>query len=637
MMMQSIRDHAKGTAAKILFGLIIVSFAGWGASSYFTSGSSDGVAGIVNGQEVSAQALDNRFDQLMSNYIGKDLSDEQRNALKKQAFDEIATQIIVAQTVANLGLAGGSTQVAEYIRDNPEFKTNNVFSRELYDSFLNMNRISAANYEMSIRQEIARGHLIESLANTSVFGDTSFAEFIAHSQSKRDLTIANFYLDDVINDISVDKDEIKAEFEQNSAKYHQAERVKLSYVEIDRGSISDINDITDAQIEEYFVKNKAKYTTTERRNSTQIMLEAVKDSDKPKLLALLNNYREQILKGEQSFESVVKLLEEDKTLQIVSGELGVLAQGAVGNDLIDKVLFNTAIGDISPAFDSGFGLHILKVIDIKAASVTDLADVRASIIDELKKNKIDDDFFMLQQKLQTQLELSSDDLPELAKVLNQDIKESEWLDLNTEEGMLQNPDILQAVKSEELMLQGKVSPAIADGENKALALKILRHEAARALTLEEATNKIEKDLKTKKGLALILASAESLQEKVRLAPDQFEALATAANAKYHIFKGISKQNVELKDNLTSQAISTGFTVPSLTQEAIFMLSTESEEGVSLIEVSNIELGKVADLDPQIQAIFKQQLGRMQSDAEIDAYILSLKDRSSIVIKDLKLK
>ena len=67
-MLQAMRDGAKGTTAKVIIGVIILSFAGFGLESILPSGSGTSVA-EVNGTEISPgelqQAIDAQKRQLM--------------------------------------------------------------------------------------------------------------------------------------------------------------------------------------------------------------------------------------------------------------------------------------------------------------------------------------------------------------------------------------------------------------------------------------------------------------------------------------------------------------------------------------------------------------------------------------------
>ncbi len=55
-MLQDIRANAQGTIAKIIIGLIVISFSIFGIESLLFSGGSSGVA-EVNGEEISPFAL----------------------------------------------------------------------------------------------------------------------------------------------------------------------------------------------------------------------------------------------------------------------------------------------------------------------------------------------------------------------------------------------------------------------------------------------------------------------------------------------------------------------------------------------------------------------------------------------------
>lgn len=634
-MMQAIRDHATGTAAKILFGLIILSFGGWGASDYFNSASRNNVAGSVNKQEISRQMLDQEFNQLMTQYAGQDLTPEQTQAIRMEAFNTIVNRMVLSQTIQQLGLMAGPLEIATTIKENPVFKENNVFSRAKYDLLLKQNNMNTAQYESTLSRDIALQHLLRAISDSSPMPEGAFSELVAIKNSQRDIKIAYFDLKDNLSQITVTPEEIKKEFEANTQRYRQPERVKLSYVEISNATAKANIEVSEADIKTYFEANQAKFSTPERREATQLMIIPNKTVTNALAIEKLNEYRAAIKKGTLTFDEAIADLNKNNQFEISTGSLGELARGAVGDDKIDAVIFSTATNELSPVFESALGIHLVKVLKIVPAETKTLAEATPSIIETIKQAKAEKAFLDLQEKFQTLLEATPDDLNTVASGLGTQVLETDWLNIKEASGILKNNDILLAVLSDELMQQGKVSPPIAVGTDSALAVKILKHEAERSLTLEEASLQIEDTLKRDKALQNITERAVALQTEIQNDPAQFEALATKANASFTEFTGITSAEINGKSQLISTALIKGFnTVAPAPEQTKVIIADSSSEGISVVAVSNVIAGKVADLNTQQAESIKDQVHDMISFAEYNAYLNSIKKKSNVMINNI---
>lgn len=634
-MMQAIRDHATGTAAKILFGLIILSFGGWGASDYFNSASRNNVAGSVNKQEISRQMLDQEFNQLMTQYAGQDLTPEQTQAIRMEAFNTIVNRMVLSQTIQQLGLMAGPLEIATTIKENPVFKENNVFSRAKYDLLLKQNNMNTAQYESTLSRDIALQHLLRAISDSSPMPEGAFSELVAIKNSQRDIKIAYFDLKDNLSQITVTPEEIKKEFEANTQRYRQPERVKLSYVEISNATAKANIEVSEADIKTYFEANQAKFSTPERREATQLMIIPNKTVTNALAIEKLNEYRAAIKKGTLTFDEAIADLNKNNQFEISTGSLGELARGAVGDDKIDAVIFSTATNELSPVFESALGIHLVKVLKIVPAETKTLAEATPSIIETIKQAKAEKAFLDLQEKFQTLLEATPDDLNTVASGLGTQVLETDWLNIKEASGILKNNDILLAVLSDELMQQGKVSPPIAVGTDSALAVKILKHEAERSLTLEEASLQIEDTLKRDKALQNITERAVALQTEIQNDPAQFEALATKANASFTEFTGITSAEINGKSQLISTALIKGFnTVAPAPEQTKVIIADGSSEGISVVAVSNVIAGKVADLNTQQAESIKDQVHDMISFAEYNAYLNSIKKKSNVMINNI---
>ena len=116
-MLQNIRSNIQGTLAKIIIGLIVVSFALFGIESILLGGGNSGVA-EVNGEAITPyevqQTVNLQRRQLLS-MLGDNadpaLLDEDR--LTAQAIETLIQRELLVQAAGELGLTTSESQPAQ--------------------------------------------------------------------------------------------------------------------------------------------------------------------------------------------------------------------------------------------------------------------------------------------------------------------------------------------------------------------------------------------------------------------------------------------------------------------------------------------------------------------------------------------
>ena len=100
-MLQSMRQGAQSTAAKIIIGLIVLSFAAFGLETLLPGGSGSSVA-EVNGEEISPAALQEAVTQqkrrlvsILGDDIDPSLLDDDR--LQPRALESLIQRILLLQ------------------------------------------------------------------------------------------------------------------------------------------------------------------------------------------------------------------------------------------------------------------------------------------------------------------------------------------------------------------------------------------------------------------------------------------------------------------------------------------------------------------------------------------------------------
>ena len=156
-MLEYLRNAADKPVAKVLMGILIFSFVGWGVAEWvFGLTSSDTTLMRVGGDKVSIQAYSN----FKSNELASMPRDEQRRIYTNPTvMTEFQNGVI--QKIANikrlehhahdLGYVVSDRQIADDIRSVPQFQENGKFSPVAFDTMLRMSGLNESDIANDFR------------------------------------------------------------------------------------------------------------------------------------------------------------------------------------------------------------------------------------------------------------------------------------------------------------------------------------------------------------------------------------------------------------------------------------------------------------------------------------------------------
>jgi foldase protein PrsA len=126
--------------------------------------------------------------------------------------------------------------------------------------------------------------------------------------------------------------------------------------------------VTDAQITDYYNKNKQRFAQPERRDLLIVLTKGKAKAQQAK----------QALQHGQSFKSVAKKYSIDQASKAQGGKLAAVAKGQQEKAL-DTAIFSAKKGQLVGPVKTQFGFYVFKVTKIAAASQQTLAQAKTTI------------------------------------------------------------------------------------------------------------------------------------------------------------------------------------------------------------------------------------------------------------------
>ena len=194
--------------------------------------------------------------------------------------------------------------------------------------------------------------------------------------------------------------QIKSSFKSDAVFEHELKNRKMTMEQYKRELRTDLlmqqvidQEITPKikikqdEVKSFYEKNKEKYRTDKKARASVILIKAKRDDKESQESAKkkIKNALQEIKSG-TSFSDVAAKYSED-SLKSKGGDLGYFKKNQIFGAFSSRA-FDMKIGEVSPIFKTGHGLHILKLTDLKEGDILSLDKVKAEIEKRLKKNKV---------------------------------------------------------------------------------------------------------------------------------------------------------------------------------------------------------------------------------------------------------
>lgn len=375
-MLDSLRNASRTLAAKLLLLLLVVSFGIWGVSASLVSSNSHAVM-TVGDQTVTPNQFRFAYQRqmaLLSQQFGTRLTTEQAKAfgIDRQVLGELAAQASLKQLADDMKLGLSEDRLVNLIAEDPAFKSpGGQFDRQVFRERLRSAGYTEDDYIKDRSNLAVRNQILEAIQDGFAPPQVLVDALKQHENEQRSIDyilLSNANIDPVK---APAEDVLAAWFESHKAQYRAPEYRKFTYVKLEPSDIANQSAITDAQVAEYYEKNKDKFRTAGRRTVEQLVL-----PNKEMAEAAAT----QIRAGTTTYDQVVK----DQGKQPADVLLGEFTKETMPDPSIaDAVFAVQKDGGISPVIDGAFGPVILRVTGIKGDSMKTLDEAKEEIRTEL--------------------------------------------------------------------------------------------------------------------------------------------------------------------------------------------------------------------------------------------------------------
>ncbi len=626
MMLDKLREGAQGKVAKVILGLIILSFALAGVGSYL-NGPARTAPATVNGNDISAPALENAYRNeraRMESQMGEAFNQLAANPdymkqFRRGVLDRLIDQALIDDKARSLGLRVSDEQIKQAIVAMPEFAENGKFSNDRYLQLIRRAGMTPEMFRDSLRQDMVRQQLMGAVLG-SEFALKGEAEQLDRLYNQtRDLRLIRLAASAYVDGIEVSDAEVEQFYKANSARFMNDETVKVDYLLLDAANLGKNIKVTEQDAQDYYDQHQDLFQRPERRQVAHILIPFGKDEKaaEQKAEAVLAK-----AKAGDDFAALAKADSSDTFSAKKGGELGWFEKGVM-DPAFEKAAFALAkAGDLSAVVKSPFGFHIIKLLGVEPAKTKPFVDVMSDTIARLQSEKAKEQFFAEQQKMADSSFENPDSLDLTAEAMGLQVQSTGYFSQADAPAPLNDPKVLSVAFSEQLRDDNTNSDVIELADGKALVLHIMGHQPKAAKPLAEVKEQVITAIKHDKASEVARGKAQGLLDKLK-AGENVQADLTALGLKVDTHTGVSRFAQEMDQNLVTQV----FRMPHPTDgKPSVELVTEANGDRVVVALDKVNVIKEPS---QMVSLLQGQLGQGKAQADYKSLIDELRKAAKI--------
>ncbi|BDA13851.1 peptidylprolyl isomerase [Aeromonas caviae] len=625
-MLDKLREGAQGKVAKVILGLIILSFALAGVGSYL-NGPARTAPATVNGNDISAPALENAYRNeraRMESQMGEAFNQLAANPdymkqFRRGVLDRLIDQALIDDKARSLGLRVSDEQIKQAIVAMPEFAENGKFSNDRYLQLIRRAGMTPEMFRDSLRQDMVRQQLMGAVLG-SEFALKGEAEQLDRLYNQtRDLRLIRLAASAYMDGIEVSDAEVEQFYKANSARFMNDETVKVDYLLLDAANLGKNIKVTEQDAQDYYDQHQDLFQRPERRQVAHILIPFGKDEKaaEQKAEAVLAK-----AKAGDDFAALAKADSSDTFSAKKGGELDWFEKGVM-DPAFEKAAFALdKAGDLSAVVKSPFGFHIIKLLGVEPAKTKPFVDVMSDTIARLQSEKAKEQFFAEQQKMADSSFENPDSLDLTAEAMGLQVQSTGYFSQADAPAPLNDPKVLSVAFSEQLRDDNTNSDVIELADGKALVLHIMGHQPKAAKPLAEVKEQVITAIKHDKASEVARGKAQGLLDKLK-AGENVQADLTALGLKVETHTGVSRFAQEMDQNLVTQA----FRMPHPTDgKPSVELVTEANGDRVVVALDKVNVIKEPS---QMVSLLQGQLGQGKAQADYKSLIDELRKAAKI--------
>ena len=515
-MLRVLREHATSWMLRGILLLVAVTFISWGGYSLirerdvtYAAKVNDTLIGMRDYQEAYEAMVKRYRDMFGPNFSEKMLAELR---LKEKVLDDLISRVLMLQEGRRLGLSVSDDELRESIESIPGFRPDGQFDPRIYERFLRLNRMSAADFERLQRDNLVISKIVQLIRqNGGRVSDEEVLETFNFENEKMNLLFLKVSPEAFRGQVEVNEIELKDYFQKHQDEFRTPTLVQVQYLLFRPSDFEARVQPSADDVKRSYDQQKERFKTPRRVKAREILIKVAPQEAQGKMEEKRKKAEEILEKAKKTkdFASLAKQTSESPTAG-KGGDLGWVQRGALEEPL-EKALLSLKAGELSPVVRGTQGFYVFKADEVTEEKQKTLEEVKDQILQLLRREKgkkdasryAEDAFYSL---------FRSRDLEGYAKEKNIPIRTTglfkEGDDLPD---IGRDPSFVSAALS---LKVGEISPVVASGPNFYI-LKLVDKKESRIPSFDEIKEEVRRKVVAQKADEKARQVAEDLLKQVQ--------------------------------------------------------------------------------------------------------------------------
>ena len=504
-MLQDIRDNAQSTIAKVIVGLLIISLSIWGMDAIIGGFTGEPEVATVNGQDITEReflrTVQMESQQRLMQMENPDQSLLDEDQIRRDVLDALIREAVLTQDAQSQGLELTDADIDSLITQMPQFQVDGQFNRDRFVATVRNVGMGVAEFRESMRKNYVVNQIRAAIAQTGVVAPENAAHLLAIQNQTRDFRVLTLDGSSVQDQVDVTEADVQAYYDENRDQFRQPEQVDAAYITLSQGALAESIEVAEDELRSYYEERAEEYAREERR-AAHILVEAGDEGQ-----ATLATIQQRLEDGE-SFAVLAEEYSVDTVSAQEGGDLGFAGRG-VYDEAFEDALFGLEEGEVSGPVETSFGLHLIKLEEVRRSDVPAFDELREDLRLELARTKASERFAEVRSQL-ADAAYAADDLASPAEELGLEIRVVEGVSRDGGAAPFDHAGLVRQLFSEDVLEGGYNTELIDVGDNVSVVARVREYHEPRQLELADVESEIRRILERTETREALAARVDEL-------------------------------------------------------------------------------------------------------------------------------
>lgn len=359
-MLAHIRTFLNTAAARVLFGLLIVSFVLFGVANVAQNWRGETQLATVGERRIEPAQFQEAFRRNMARVSqargNAAMTPMLRQAVAGQTLQTLVAQSAVEGELQRLGLTVPDAAVRQTIFGMQGFQgQNGGFDRARFDAVMRQNNLTEARYVEGLRSDLGQQQLLEAVQAGAAVPDVMLKEVFAFQHEQRVGEVVELPFNAAPTPPVPTEAEMRDAYDNDPRRYSVPAFRRIKGVILSPDTMARHIDVPEADIQAYYDQHKSEFGTPEKRSLDVLVAQ---DEDLAKRLAAQWT-------GGADWAAMQKAAGDAGG---TAAQLDDVGRADIPGTELAEAAFKAPVGAVTGPVKSAFGWQVFRVLKVDAGS-----------------------------------------------------------------------------------------------------------------------------------------------------------------------------------------------------------------------------------------------------------------------------